>query len=74
MSGYCNECGNTICVCGEAAAAQDVKSRDREALEELVYYCLNASFITASRARKILAFDDMETLREWWEKKDEKNK
>ena len=33
MSGYCNECGNTLCVCGEAAAAQDVKSGDREALD-----------------------------------------
>lgn len=72
MSGYCNECGNTICVCGEILT--DVKSRDRAALEELVYYCLNASFITASRAREILGFGDMETLRGWWEKKDEKNK
>ena len=59
MSGYCNECGNTICVCGEAAAAQDVKSRDRAALEELVYYCLNSYFITASRARELLAFDEV---------------
>ena len=63
MSGYCNECGNTICVCGEILT--DVKSRDRAALEELVYYCLNSYFITASRARELLAFDDMVTLRGW---------
>ena len=72
MSGYCNECGNTICVCGEAAAAQDVKSGDRAALEELVYYCLNASFITMGHAKGVLGFDDIEELAEW--RKNRKNK
>ena len=61
MSGYCPDCGNQLCVCGEPPAP----SRDRDALENLVEYCLNASFITASRAREILGFPDMETLREW---------
>ena len=70
MSGYCPECGNQHCVCGQPPA----RSRDRDALENLVYYCINSLFITLSSARGYLGFDDMETLREWRAEMDEKNK